>query len=894
MSVVTVSGLGGAGALAYFRVGLSESHDENRAFRYLLGDGMAPMFLGKGAEALGLSGRKVTPELFRSLCAGIGPNGQRLRQNAGKSRDAAWDLTINSPKSLSIAALMGDETTRKRAIEIVVETQREVAEYVEAKVVLTRRGHGGQRVENVEGLVMVAFWHVESRYGADPHLHCHLVVFNCGLRRDGTWGALHSHSLYRSKMSIGALSTADSAARLKAAGVALRKTEHGYELRAVPSALCKALSKGRAEILSRARELGLTSAKALEAINQHLRPAKSKLDLKAASAAWQQQASALGVTPKILTAVFGAMRPRSLDQYRNNARRAVRWAVGRLAEQRSSFSRTDVVRLAAWTCRVGQARLGDLDRAVDHVLEHDYRVVSLGDVHGVGVYTSRSIIETERAALKLATQSRGEQRHVLSETVLDEAAVATQLDEEQTTALRQVAGTAGMVKMVTGAAGTGKTRLLAGVRAAAELQGRRVIGAAPTGVAREVLARGAGIKASYTVAKLLQQLEPPIARQAKHLLRMLGRAAVNKRTFRLSRLRLRRGDVLVVDEAAMVGTRDMARILQLTHRAGAKLVLCGDDGQLGPVLAGGSLFSELSRRLGTAELRKNWRQQAVPWMQDLNHHLAEREAEEALRLLVEQKRLHIARDDESPLQQCVDKYRMLSPQERRNTMVLAAQRAQVALLNERIQKARLEAGEIGGQAIEVRQADSLGDTRVDVAETEGSRFFIGDRVVLRRNDLGVDVHSGISPQASDTRIAGGVVNGDFGEIVAARGSRIRVLLDRGAESKQMIHATIDLERYRDIELGYAATTHRCQGKTVDVALVVADPGSLDAELAYVALTRQSRDLHVFAHEVAAGEGLSEFARSLSRSRKPELATEIRNRISQEEQARSSMRQGYTL
>jgi len=101
-------------------------------------------------------------------------------------------------------------------------------------------------------------------------------------------------------------------------------------------------------------------------------------------------------------------------------------------------------------------------------------------------------------------------------------------------------------------------------------------------------------------------------------------------------------------------------------------------------------------------------------------------------------------------------------------------------------------------------------------------------------------------------------------------------------------ADFDLRDYSDVELGYAATAYRVQGKTVSQSLVLADPGSLDAQLAYVALTRQSDELHVFAHEVAVGKEFADLSRGLSRNRQLEAAVTEQRRCEEEQRQAASL------
>jgi ATP-dependent exoDNAse (exonuclease V) alpha subunit len=69
--------------------------------------------------------------------------------------------------------------------------------------------------------------------------------------------------------------------------------------------------------------------------------------------------------------------------------------------------------------------------------------------------------------------------------------------------------------------------------------------------------------------------------------------------------------VLVVDEAAMVGTRKLAPLLGHAERAGTKMVLVGDDRQFASIAAGGG-FRAL--RLGASALTVN-RRQVEAWEQ---------------------------------------------------------------------------------------------------------------------------------------------------------------------------------------------------------------------------------------------------------------------------------------
>ena len=135
-----------------------------------------------------------------------------------------------------------------------------------------------------------------------------------------------------------------------------------------------------------------------------------------------------------------------------------------------------------------------------------------------------------------------------------------------------------------GAAGTGKTFLLDAARAAWNAAGFRVHGAASAALAAAQLEAGSGIP-SVTVHRLLDDLSRPES---------TGLSAT---------------DIVVVDEATMVGSRTLAVPAHLAGRTGAKLVLAGDHCQLPAIDAGGG-FRLLAERLGAGQLHDNRRQRS--------------------------------------------------------------------------------------------------------------------------------------------------------------------------------------------------------------------------------------------------------------------------------------------
>jgi ATP-dependent exoDNAse (exonuclease V) alpha subunit len=331
-----------------------------------------------------------------------------------------------------------------------------------------------------------------------------------------------------------------------------------------------------------------------------------------------------------------------------------------------------------------------------------------------------------------------------------------------------------------------------------------VVGAALARRAARELEHGAGIE-STSVTALLEKLR-------KHPLSVLGRQGV-----------------LVIDEAAMVSTRDLAEVVEHVQAAHAKLVLVGDHRQL-PELGAGGAFRGLLTRVPVIELTEN-RRQAAEWERDALALVRNRSAVEAIGAYDQRERIVVGEDaDELRHRLVADWWAMRDPD---GAVMIAHRRVDVADLNGR------------AHAL-MRAAGALGDEEL---RTPAGGVAVGDRVVLRRNDHRLDV-----------------VNGDRGTIVAidrdaaaltvAIGSR-HVALDRAYVEEADRHGRPALD------YGYALTGHLAQGMTCQRTFVLATD-QLSREWAYVALSRGAQSNRLYVLEGHAGER-AEYAPGADRS-----------------------------
>ena len=440
-------------------------------------------------------------------------------------------------------------------------------------------------------------------------------------------------------------------------------------------------------------------------------------------------------------------------------------------------------------------------------------LVPLGiDGRGEARFTSRPMLAIEERLEHSAEALATTRDHGVSARFRDAAMSASArrglaLSAEQARALEHVTGKEGLASVV-GYAGSGKSAMLGVAREAWEAEGYTVRGAALSGIAAENLEGGSGI-ASRTMASLEHQWEQ-------------GRDHLTGR------------DVLVVDEAGMIGSRQMERILFHAREAGAKVVLVGDPEQLQAIEAGAA-FRAIAERHGAVEITEV-RRQREDWQRNATRDLATGRTDEALAAYDARGAVHAASTREETRCELIERW----DRERRGAqdatrIILSHTNAEVRELNE-LARSRL------------RDAGVLGE-EVTVRVDRGERTFApGDRVMFLRNERSM-----------------GVKNGTLGVLETVAPERLAVWLDDGRR------VAFDLKDYAHLDHGYAATVHKAQGVTVDRAHVLATPG-MDRHAAYVAMSRHRDrlDLHYARDDFADRDAL---VRTLSRDRAKDMASD---------------------
>ena len=758
---------------------------------------------GRGAALLGLSG-KVDVAQFLSVLDGR-LDGRELAQNAGDpSRRSGWDLTFSAPKSVSVVWALGGEATRHAIARAHEKAVRFALDYLEREAAWSRRGHNGTEIEQVS-LVYALFEHGQSRAG-DPQLHTHAVLMNAGVRADGTTGTLETLALYKNQLAAGELYKVAYAWELDRMGYQVVSDPAGksFALGGVPKDLCDTLSKRRAEIEQALRERDLSGARASEIAALDTRGAKVHRPRAELFKETQQHSLDLGYDPKSLL--------ESLRKCERSPRAelepALKAASLALITKNSTFTQSQFV------AKTGELLRGEIIEPKTFLAEagryirESPEVVFLKRRGTERLYTTQALLELEQDMLRRIENGRESGRGAVGDWARKLVfAEHDYLTSEQRTAVEHLTSGLSRVVCMVGKAGAGKSTTLGACRNAWERSGYKVYGAVLGSKAAGELEGSSGIK-SETIHATIKALDR-------------------------GELRLDSRSILVIDEAAMVGTGMLADLVARTEATNTRLVLVGDAGQLQSIEAGGA-FRGIVNRFGACAITEIKRQQDERDKEAVQA-ISEGRAQDAIRNYAERGRLIIGATEEKVKEELIRHWSKEGIDRPRQNVILACTRDDIRDLNTRAQAAR---------------ASRLSETHLN---HKGIRIHEGDLILFTRNSKLYGLRNGWTAEVLK---------------IDSKKRTLTVSLPNGRRAK------VPLQHYEHVELGYALTTHRAQGMTAEKGYVLAGGFRQDRELSYVQVSRASKEMTLFVNRQEIGDNALELTRQMNVSHQKVLATEL--------------------
>lgn len=848
-----------AAARQYYTQGL------RREDYYSEGQEIIGQWHGKAAERLGLTG-DVTPEAFASLVENRHPGTEkRLTPRTKVDRRVGYDINFHAPKSLSILhGVTGDKELLNAFRSSVAETMEEMEKLAAVRV--RKGGANGQRVTG--NIAWAEFVHFTARpVGGmpDPHLHVHAFTFNTSFdEAENRWKAGEFHDLKQQAPFFEAAFHARLAGKIAELGYGVERSKFGWEIAGIPRTLIETFSRRSALIDRLADEKGITDAKARDGLGAASREGKrygitgrelrdswlarmSHADKAAIAKVYRREASPVVPirTPEKMTA--GA----ALDH-----------AVEKLFEKNSVVEKS---RLLAEALRagVGQVTESQLNRAFER------KGLITRKTGGVELCTTRQVLAEEVALISFARSGRNQFAPVGGRGFDFKN---DSLSAEQNAAIRHLLTSKDQVMLIRGGAGVGKTTLMKEAVAQIEARGFKVFAFAPSASASRETLRAEGFGNANTVAHLLSNREAQ-------------RAA--------------RGQFIWIDEAGLLGTRDLWRVAQIAG-SGARVILSGDHGQHAPV-ARGNPFRMLQRFAGirTAEVTQIRRQEREDYREAVSA-LSKADLKSAFRRLDSLGAVTEIREETERYRQLAADYLALS-RKGSTPLVVSPTHAESGKVTSAIREAKREAGQLGAEKM-FRQLHNVqweeADRRRPENYTEGLVIQFHQNApgirrgaqirVLGLNEkgevraLGADGKEKILPLKHPDRFQ------VFEErsIAIAKGDRIRITrngetadgrrisngneftvekIDRSGNLILSTGGVLNAD-HGHLNYGYCSTSHSSQSKTVRDVLVAQSAESFVAasrEQFYVSVSRGKESIRIYTDS---REGLERAVGNSSQSR----------------------------
>lgn len=799
---------------------------------YLRGGTAVGRWHGSGAARQGLDGTVSVDQLVRMFDGEHPGTGEQLGRRLREGGVAAWDLTFSADKSVSLLWALGDDDVRDYVLEAFEEANTEALAYLESvasdtrgarkvpavdedgRPVLDEDGHQKMRVETwpikTEGYMAAWFTEFTSRED-DPQLHTHVVVANRVKGVDGVWRTLDGRYLYRHKLAAGYIHEAELRKRLtERLGVGWQPVERGMaDIEGFTRTQVMEFSRRRQQIEEwrTVNEVEDTPANN-EVIALATRAPKERHEsLTELRSQWVERASRVGLTPETIERMLGRARSVSLPE--PNTLYSELGSDTGLTKEQSTFGRADAVQAIAGAHPDGATRL-QVESLADTYLHHpevvpiltggDTELSPADEVSQVEVHAEKPVLAPSRAVERryttselLGTEQRIIQRaldgigagswKVASGQVAGALAGRDEFTEGQRRLVTQFATSGNHIDVAVGAAGTGKSTALSIIGRLADQTNTPIYGTAVAARAATGFETATGIPSTTLTQLIGEAKDRGLPDQV----------------------------VLVVDEAGMVGTRQLAQVSDLVHQANGKLVLIGDHHQL-PELEAGGLFRALANRLPAVELSENIRQRNN-WEREALTELRQGSVTRALAMYRNRSRILTAATPGDAIQNAVTQWHRDVDRlgDASHVLLIAHQNQTVTALNT--------------LARQTRQSDDVLHGPTTVAA--GREYQAGDRVVCLKN-----------------RSPLGVLNGDLATITTVDPDHqtLTIRLDRNQKSR-----TIPSWYLNDghLDYGYAITGHKAQGTTAQVVHSITT-GTTEREWLYVTMSRgqTSNTLHV--------------------------------------------------
>lgn len=786
--------------------GISDYYSQGKDDYYQSSDSDVQL-LGTGVEQHGLS-EGFTAERFEALNEGA--NGHHRK---------AKDLTLSPPKSVSLLYALGDTAQSRDALEAHRQAVQDTIDYIEHCGMVTTRIRDRDSVKSVpaRGLVVACFEHSTNR-NQDPNLHSHCLIANaCTAEAAEGITNLNYHAIYRNQKHLGQVYDSALINALTQRGYTVREKGKSFELEGIDDDQIKSFSSRKADIEQTLKAQGLTYEAASDDERQKAcfatRRRKETVSQEALLSEWQNRSKEVGLDFEGIKADKGIQARKSFEP--QDKAQFVRESIQEASELDGIFTAKSVYGRAIRKAR-GQGQ-GISPREVERLFKAEApneQVISLPDQtdstwlnHEM---TTIDLVEAERDFVKRLQENRGAHEPPLPASEIEQGLAAYNkslensrgytLKDEQADMVRHILGSKDLVSIVQGDAGTGKTTALDAV---ASIYGRdRIIGLALQAVAAANLESETGISSS-SIDKFLKDHEKCPNKTARAI----------------------QDGLIVIDEAAMVGSRKMNQLSSIAEELGAKLCLVGDTKQLTAVGAGAPMSLAMRHNLANVQYLKEIRRQRDSTHLEAVKAIASNQGIEKIINIFQRQGTVKEYKTKEERHQAIAKEVVADWKRGVYPLVITSLNKDKSNLNATIRRELIHNGLIYSHNEIILPKECKTKSTATIALT------IGDNIIFTKNDYSI-----------------GIENGNVGTItkISIKSNQITVNLHKNGQTKY-----IDIGKYKSIEHAYAISSYKSQGKTTQKCIynAITKNPLLSMNEFYVGSSRHKDELSIYTDSI---------------------------------------------
>jgi len=637
-------------------------------------------WLGKAANIQELNGQ-IKEGDFLNAYSSLDPNGNPLRKQQQYQKSSrrynrpGTDVTLSAPKSVSVAALVYENKDILDAHKAAV---RATMKYAENNCIFYQTKQRSQKLLLQSNSAQIAVFHHDDNRNKDPQLHSHCVILNQTVCPDGKWRAVANKELYKQQKTIGAYYDHELARNIQQLGYQVEWTsDHTFELAGVDKERLDAVFSSRSnQIEAELAKLGLTRAtataeqkqavclKTRQEKKQHHHPEDRQKQLKK----WQSKARLNGIELNKPTEYHRDLFERTYNSQNptHSINELISNATEILTEQKNAFLSHELLRECL---RQSQGKYDPVKIQTNIDLYKEF--VPTRD----GRLTTTEALNREQKIVLLASKSRDSQIPLSSYDQAESIAQSRSLNQGQSAALKQMVTSHDAVVLIQGNAGVGKTYTM---KALAQTIGDKqpIKGLAPSAAAASVLQNESGIT-SQTLASYLLTNNHQLQRQ----------------------------EVILVDEAGMLSTGQMSKLLQKAADLNNRVILVGDTKQLSAVEAGAPFKLLQEAGLSTANIDQNLRQRD-PILKQVVNEIAKSELDSesintAYQKLNEQGKIKQIVSDEARIKAIAKDYQSRPLEVRHKTLIIAGTNADKQAIAQKVRTGLIAEETLGNQNLEI-------------------------------------------------------------------------------------------------------------------------------------------------------------------------------------------------